>query len=168
METQKNNGKSTCFSLRFSVLASYYSSLISNIFLIVITYLSIHKYKWIGYLFHLCSILFISLSLKISSNYTANCLKAYRRYTQIFSLTIVFIMVYYLCVIVFLWTAEPDFELVIYFISSLVVWSVFHGLLMIILNHYIMTLEDTSMQRKPNPKSVDKNLRDLMLSNTTN
>lgn len=164
MEPQNRTDKSSWLSLWFSVLASYYSSLTSNIFLMFITYLSIHQYKWIGYAFHLSSILFIFLSLKTILNYTANHLNAYRRYTQIFSITIVFIMVYYLCVIVFLWTTESDFELVAYFILSLIVWSIFHGLLIIILNAFIQTLEDRPMLIKPNPKSVDKNLRDLMLS----
>ena len=160
METTQHKKKSQgCFTLKCSVLISYMVSITSNILLTVILYLSDHGYKWPGYFLHFLVLLCSVLSLK-------NLLR-YKSMTKYYSLSLILTGFFYTVVIIYMFVTKTDMDLIYYFTFCILIWCIFHGLFISIVNSFIRALEDRPAQKGTNVKMIDKNLRDLMLSSNT-
>lgn len=160
--------KEGCFTLRCSVIISYLISVTSNILLVVILFLSDHGYKWLGFMFHGLVFGFTGLSLRSLTNFSKTSLIKYQSWTRYYSLSLVATGLFYIGILIYNFATSTDMDLFYFFFFCIVIWCVFHGLFVSIIQSFIKMLEDRPNQGKPNMKTVDKNLRDLMLNPNTN
>ena len=152
--TQQKRKSQSCLTLKCSVIVSYIVSITSNILLTVILYLSDHGYKWFGYVFHTLVLACSFLSLKHLLTFSSKNLLRYKSMTKYYSLNLIVTAVFLKIKIY-------------YFTFCILIWCIFHGLFISIINSFIRTLEDRPAQKGSNVKMIDKNLRDLMLSSNT-
>ena len=71
------------------------------------------------------------------------------------------------CKIIYMFVTKTNMDLIYYFTFCILIWCIFHGLFISIVNSFIRALEDRPAQKGTNVKMIDKNLRDLMLSSNT-
>ena len=88
--------------------------------------------------------------------------------TRYYSVGLVLTGVFYIIVIVYMFIGQIDMDLIYYFTFCILIWCIFHGLFVSIINSFIRALEDRPAQKGTNVKMIDKNLRDLMLSSQNN
>ena len=164
--TQSHQKKKSqgCFTLKCSVIISYLVSITSNILLTVILYLSDHGYKWFGYILHFLVLLCSALSLRHLLNFSNKNLLRYKSMTKYYSLNLILTGFFYFVVIIYMFVKQIDMDLIYYFTFCILIWCIFHGLFISIINSFIRALEDRPAQKGTNVKMIDKNLRDLMLS----
>ena len=162
--TQHKKKSQGCFTLKCSVLLSYMVSITSNILLTVILYLSDHGYKWPGYFLHFLVLLCSVFSLKNLLNFSNKNLLRYRSMTKYYSIALILTGFFYFVVIIYMFITKTDMDLIYYFTFCILIWCIFHGLFVSIINSFIRALEDRPAQKGTNVKMIDKNLRDLMLS----
>ena len=168
-QQQKGKKKSQgCFTLKCSVIISYLVSITSNVLLTVILYLSDHGYKYPGYFLHFLVLLTALLSLRNLLNFSSKNLLRYKSMTRYYSVGLVLTGVFYIIVIVYMFIGQIDMDLIYYFTFCILIWCIFHGLFISIINSFIRALEDRPAQKGTNVKMIDKNLRDLMLSSQNN
>jgi len=163
----KNINNNSCFSLKCSVLISYLISIISNILLTIILFLSEHHYKWFGFMFHSLIIFFSIISLKNVLIFSNKNLIRYRSSTKYYSLFLLITVLYYFSIIMYNFYNDIDIDLIYFFSVCIIVWSVFHYLFVSIINSFIRVLEDRPGQTG-SIKLIDKNLRDLMINSSEN
>lgn len=166
-QNQKRKKSQSCLTLKCSVIVSYIVSITSNILLAVILYLSDHGYKWFGYVFHTLVLVCSFLSLKHLLTFSSKNLLRYKSMTKYYSLNLIVTAVFYFIVIIYMFIKQIDMDLIYYFTFCILIWCIFHGLFISIINSFIRTLEDRPAQKGSNVKMIDKNLRDLMLSSNT-
>ena len=162
--THQKKKSQGCFILKCSVIISYLVSITSNVLLTVILYLSDHGYKWFGYILHFLVLLCSVLSLKHLLNFSNKNLLRYKSMTKYYSLNLILTGFFYFVVIIYMFVKQIDMDLIYYFTFCILIWCIFHGLFISIINSFIRALEDRPAQKGTNVKMIDKNLRDLMLS----
>lgn len=163
---QQKKKSQGCFTLKCSVIISYIVSITSNVLLTVILYLSDHGYKWPGYVFHILVLACSFLSLKNLLNFSKSNLLRYKSMTKYYSITLIITALFYFIVIIYMFISQTDMDLIYYFTFCIIIWCIFHGLFISIINSFIKALEDRPAQKGTNVKMIDKNLRDLMLSSS--
>ena len=84
--------------------------------------------------------------------------------TKYYSLNLILTGFFYFVVIIYMFVKQIDMDLIYYFTLCILIWCIFHGLFISIINSFIRALEDRPAQKGTNVKMIDKNLRDLMLS----
>lgn len=160
--------KESCFSLKCSVIISYLISITSNILLVVILFLSEHGYKWPGFMFHGVVFTFTGLSLRSLTTFSKTSLIRYQSWTRYYALSLVVTGLFYIGVLIYNFVTSTDMDLFYFFFFCIVIWCVFHGLFVSIIQSFIKVLEDRPVQGKPYSKTVDKDLQKMMLSTNTN
>ena len=161
---QKRNQKTTMspFSLKFSVVLSYYITIISNLLLILIVALSDLEYQFLSYCCHLLLSICAFISLRIINNYTANQLRRYKTIQRAFGVIIIVSIIFYIIILVKYAMNESTLSLVIVFSVCMTIWAVFHILFIILIQIYTKNLEQRPMQ-KETKNVVDQNLTEIML-----
>lgn len=152
------------FSLKFSIILSYYITMFSNSLLIVILYLSDLNYKLISYLLHLILIIVAFLSLRIVNNYTSHRLKLYRLFYRTISFVVISGIIYYIVVLVKMACDESYLSLVLVFVGCMIIWGIYHIMFIILIKMFMNTLQQRPMQ-KETKNIVDKKLTEMMLGN---
>lgn len=167
LSNQQKKKKEGCFTLKCSVIVSYLISLTSNLLLVVILFLTDHGYKWPGLFSHILVFIFTGLSLKALMAFSKSNLIRYQAFTKYFAFSLAATGVFYVAVLIYMLVTKTDMDLIYYLFFCIAIWCVFHGLFISIIHSFIKALEDRPNQGKPNAMSVDKNLRDLMLSSNS-
>ena len=116
--------KQGCLSLKLSVIISYIISLISNLLLLIILFLTDHSYKWIGLIIHLLIIICSLSSLKNLITFNNRNLIKYKSYTSYFTLVTSIGGIFYNIIIIYSFVAKVDVEL-IYFILFVLLFLYF-------------------------------------------
>ena len=84
--------------------------------------------------------------------------------TKYYSLALILTGFFYTVVIIYMFVTKKDMDLIYYFTFCILIWCIFHGLFISIVNSLIRALEDRPAQKGTNVKMIDKKLRDLILS----
>lgn len=167
MDKSKKKKSAGCINLRCSVIVSYLVSMASNILLAIILFLSEHGYKWIGFLLHLGVLSFSYLSLRslLHKTTTSKSILKYKSMTKFFTICVAVTGVFYSIVIIYLFATKQDQDLIYYFTFCIIIYCVFHGLFVSIIKSYIKTMEDRPAKQSKSTAIVNKDLRELILSN---
>lgn len=153
------------FTLKCSVILSYLVSITSNILLVIILYLSDHGYKWPGFFLHSLVLLCSILSLRNLINFSGKNTLRFKSMTKYYSINLTLTGIFYFGIIIYMIITKTDMELIYYFTFCIFIWCIFHGLFISVINSFIKGLEDRPAQQGGSDRMIDKNLRDLMLSN---
>ena len=95
-KTKKKPKKSKgCISMKLAVVISYIVSIISNIILSVIFYLTDHLYKWIGYIIHFFLLFSVFYSLKLLFLPPNKIVKKYITITKFFTMALMSSTIFY-------------------------------------------------------------------------
>ena len=167
---QKNNNKRSkkhkgYISMKFAVLISYIVSLTSNIILSIIFYLTNHSFKWIGYLIHFFLIFAILVSLKHLLYPSGKIIKKYYAITKFLTLSLMSSTVFYFSIFIYMFWNHVDNEIAYFYGFCVIIWSLYHYILISIIFSYIQAISDRPEQvkGKSSPK-VDKKLEEMMLN----
>ena len=168
-DNKKNNKRNKkhkgCISMKFAVLISYIVSIISNIILSIIFYLTNHYFKWIGYLIHFLILFSNFISLKHLLYPSGKIIKKYYSTTKFFTLSLMSSTVFYFSLFVYMFLKNIDKEISYFYGFCVLIWSLYHYILISIIFSYIQAISDRpeQSQGKMAPK-VDKNLEEIMLN----
>lgn len=171
MENKNKKKKAQgCLNLKCSVIVSYLVSITSNILLGIILFLSEHAYKWIGFLLHvtILALAFLSLKNLITRSNSSKSLLKFKSLTKFFTINLIVTGVFYGIIIIYLFATKQDQDLIFYFAFCIIIWCIFHGLFISIIRAFIKSMEDRPAKKSPDVKLIDKNLRELILSQNTN
>ena len=166
MDTSKSQRKKSqgWLTLKCSVILSYLVSIVSNVLLSIILFLSDHSYKWPGFVLHGLVLLCSLLSLRNVLNFNGKNIVKYRAMTKYYSINLIITGIFYIGVIIYSFIYKIDMDLIYYFTFCILVWCIFHGLFISIINSFIRTLEDRPQQKGTKVQLVDQTLQDKMLS----
>lgn len=153
-----------CLNLKLSVIISYAISVISNVLLFIILFLSEKFYKWIGALLHIAVILTCLLSLKNIINFTNKVLIRYKSITRYYTLSLLATGVFYIIVIIYCFASKNDIDLIYFFIFCIIICGVFHYLFITVIYSFLQALGDKPNQTGTTANLIDKNLKDLMVN----
>ena len=164
-EKKKNKKHKGCISMRFEVLISYLVSIASNIILSIIFYLTNHSFKWVGYLIHFFILFSIFVSLKHLLLPSGKMIKKYISITKFLTVSLMSSTIFYFSIFVYMFLKKVDKEIAYFYGFCILIWSLYHYILISIIFSYIQALSDRPEQAhgKSAPK-VDKNLEDIMLN----
>ena len=164
-EQKKNKKHKGCISMKFAVLISYLVSIASNIILSIIFYLTNHSFKWIGYLIHFFILFSIFVSLKHLLLPSGKLIKKYISITKCLTVSLMSSTIFYFSIFVYMFLKKVDKEIAYFYGFCLLIWSLYHYILISIIFSYIQALSDRPDQAhgKSAPK-VDKNLEEIMLN----
>lgn len=163
---KKKKNTNTLITLKCSVMFSYFISASSNVFLIMIQFLTEHNYKWITLFLHVTIILLALLSFKNLINFTGKNLLRYKTLNLFYRLTFFLSCLIYFVILIYLFAKKQDQDIIIYFTLCIIVWVVFNGLFLSVIKTFIRNMEDRPAKRNVGESLIDKNLRDLILSTT--
>ncbi len=85
--------------------------------------------------------------------------------TKFFTICVAVTGVFYSIVIIYLFATKQDQDLIYYFTFCIIIYCVFHGLFVSIIKSYIKTMEDRPAKQSKSTAIVNKDLRELILSN---
>ena len=156
--------KQGCLSLKLSVIISYIISLISNLLLLIILFLTGHLYKWIGLIIHLLIILCSLSSLKNLISFNNRNLLKYKSYTSYFTLVTIVGGTFYIIIIIYSFVTKVDMDLIYFYTFCIIIWCIFHYLFITIIYSFIRALEDRPGQTGATANLIDKNLKELMVN----
>ena len=161
-KTKKHKG---CISMKFAVFVSYLVCIASNIILSIIIYLTNHGFKWIGYLIHFFIVFSIIVSLKHLLLPSGKVIKKYYSITKFLTISLMASTVFYFSIFVYMFLKRVDKEIAYFYGFCILIWSLYHYILLSIIFSYIQALSDRPDQanEKSAPK-VDKNLEEIMLN----
>ncbi len=161
-KTKKNKG---CISMKFAVIISYMVSIISNIILSIIIYLTNHLYKWFGYIIHFFLLFSVFYSLKLLLLPSSKIIKKYINITKFFTLILMCSTIFYFSIFVYMFIKKVDKEVSYFYGFCVLIWSLYHYILISIIFSYIQAISDRpeDIQGKKAPK-VDKDLEEIMLN----
>ena len=165
-KSKKKSKKSKgCISMKLAVVISYIVSIISNVILSIIFYLTNHTYKWIGYLIHFFLLFSIFYSLKLLFFPSSKIIKKYITITKFFTLVLMISTVFYFAIFVYMFIKKIDKEVSYFYGFCILIWSLYHYILISIIFSYIQAISDRpeEVQGKKAPK-VDKDLEEIMLN----
>ena len=165
---EKKKAKKTnkvCISMKFAVIISYIVSLISNIILSIIFHLTGHTYKWLGYMIHFMILFSVFYSLKLLVLPPSKIVKKYFMITKFFTGVLMSSTIFYFCIFVYMFTKKVDKEISYFYGFCVLIWSLYHYILISIIFSYIQAISDRpeEVQGKKAPK-VDKDLEEIMLN----
>ena len=162
---KKNKKTKGCISMKFAVFVSYIVSIASNIILSIIFYLTNHSFKWIGYFIHCLILLSNMISLKHLLYPTGKIIKKYYSTTKFFTLSLMSSTVFYFSIFVYMFLKNVDKEISYFYGFCILIWSLYHYILISIIFSYIQAISDRpeQSQGKSAPK-VDKDLQEIMLN----
>ena len=156
--------KQGCLSLKLSVIISYIISLISNLLLLIILFLTDHSYKWIGLIIHLLIIICSLSSLKNLITFNNRNLIKYKSYTSYFTLVTIIGGTFYIIIIIYSFVTKVDMDLIYFYTFCIIIWCIFHYLFITIIYSFIRALEDRPGQTGVTSNLIDKNLKELMVN----
>ena len=161
-KTKKSRG---CISMKFAVIISYMVSIISNIILSVIFHLTNHLYKWVGYIIHFFILFSIFYSLKLLILPSGKIVKKYINITKFLTMALMSSTIFYFSIFIYMFIKKVDKEISYFYGFCVLIWSVYHYILISIIYSYIQAISDRpeEVQGKSAPK-VDKNLEEIMLN----
>ena len=161
-KTKKSRG---CISMKFAVIISYMVSIISNIILSVIFHLTNHLYKWIGYIIHSFILFSIFYSLKLLILPSGKIVKKYINITKFLTMALMSSTIFYFSIFIYMFIKKVDKEISYFYGFCVLIWSVYHYILISIIYSYIQAISDRpeEVQGKSAPK-VDKDLEEIMLN----
>ena len=161
-KSKKNKG---CISMKFAVLISYLVSIASNVILSIIFYLTNHTYKWIGYLIHFLIVFSIFISLKHLLFPSGKVIKKYYSISRFLTMSLMSSTVFYFSIFVYMFLKKVDKEISYFYGFCILIWSLYHYILLSIIFSYIQALSDRpeEIPGKSAPK-VDKDLEEIMLN----
>lgn len=162
-QQQQNKKGLDCFSFESSVVIAHYISLISNIILFLILIVSGLKSKWIGIILHLIWGGLLYFILKIVHHYSVKHLNKLKLFYKLLGVTILGVLIFYICTLVDLRKTELDDQFVIFFIFCFTILMFYHILFGVIIYRYLKFIVSRPRQ-KDNKIFVDKNLNDLILN----
>ena len=158
-----------CISMKFAVLISYLVSLTSNIILSIIFYLTNHAFQWVGYLIHFFILLSIIISLKHLLFPSGKVIKKYYSTSRFLTMSLMASTLFYFSIFVYMFLYRVDKEISYFYGFCVLIWSVYHYILLSIIFSYIQAISDRpeDIQGKSAPK-VDKDLEEIMLNDIKN
>ena len=162
---KKNKKHKGCISMKFAVLISYIVSIASNIILSIIFYLTNHSFKWIGYLIHFFILFSNFISLKHLLYPSGKVIKKYYSITKFLTLSLMSSTIFYFSIFVYMFLNNVDKEIAYFYGFCVLIWSLYHYILISIIFSYIQAISDRPEQSlgKSAPK-IDKNLEEIMLN----
>ena len=154
-----------CISMKLAVVMSYIVSIISNIILTIIFYLTNHTYKWFGYIIHFSILFSIFYSLKLLFLPSSKIVKKYISITKFFTAVLMCSTIFYFIIFVYMFIQKVDKEVSYFYGFCILIWSLYHYILISIIFSYIQAISDRpeEIQGKKAPK-VDKDLEEIMLN----
>ena len=123
--------------MKLAVVISYIVSIISNIILSIIIYLTNHSYKWIGYLIHFLLLFSIFYSLKLLFLPSSKIVKKYITITKFFTLVLMSSTIFYFAIFVYMFVQKVDKEISYFYGFCVLIWSLYHYILISIIFSYI-------------------------------
>ena len=161
-KTKKSRG---CISMKFAVIISYMVSIISNIILSVIFHLTNHLYKWVGYIIHFFILFSIFYSLKLIILPSSKIVRKYINITKFMTMALMSSTIFYFAMFIYMFIKKVDKEISYFYGFCVLIWSVYHYILISIIYSYIQAISDRpeEVQGKSAPK-VDKDLEEIMLN----
>ena len=162
---KKSKKRSGCISMKFAVIISYMVSIISNIILSVIFHLTNHLYKWVGYIIHFFILFSILYSLKLLILPSSKIVKKYINITKFLTMALMSSTIFYFTMFIYMFIKKVDKEISYFYGFCVLIWSVYHYILISIIYSYIQAISDRpeEVQGKSAPK-VDKALEEIMLN----
>ena len=166
MEKKTTNRKNRkCISMKFIVCLSYMISIISNIILTVILYLTNHMFKWGGYAIHAVLLFSNIASLKYVIYMTGKSIRFYCSSTKLFTYSVISSSFFYISITIYMYIYRIDKEIIHFYFFCIVIWSSFHYILISIINSYIQALIDRpDLSSGKSAPEVDKDLQEMMLN----
>lgn len=164
-KSQKKQKGFDCFSFESSAVISHYISLISNIVLFLILVVSEIGSKWIGIILHLIWCALLGYILNIIHHYSAKQIKILKLCYKGLFITILAILIYYICSLVELKKNESDQQFVQFFLFCFCVLMFYHIMFGVIIFRYVNFLAVRPKQ-KDNKIFIDKNLNELIKNST--
>ena len=158
-ESKKKKG---FISMKCAVLISYLVSIASNIILSIIFHLTNHSFKWIGYLIHFSIIFSIFISLKHLLHPSGKVVKNYYSISKFLVISLMSSTVFYFSIFVYMFLNKIDKEIRLFYGFCIIIWSLYHYILVSIIFSYIQRIIDRPEKGKSPPK-VDKDLQEMML-----
>ena len=162
---KKTKKRSGCISMKFAVIISYMVSIISNIILSVIFHLTNHLYKWVGYIIHFFILFSIFYSLKLIILPSSKIVRKYINITKFLTMALMSSTIFYFAMFIYMFIKKVDKEISYFYGFCVLIWSVYHYILISIIYSYIQAISDRpeEVQGKSAPK-VDKDLEEIMLN----
>ena len=159
-ESKKHKG---CISMKFAVLISYLVSIASNIILSIIFHLTNHSFKWVGYFIHVSILFSIFISLKHLLVPSGKVVQKYYSITKFLVISLMSSTVFYFSIFVYMYLYKIDREIRLFYGFCIIIWSLYHYILISIIFSYIQRISDRPDKGKSAPK-VDKDLKEMMLN----
>jgi hypothetical protein len=104
-----------CLNLKFSIIISYAISVISNVLLFIILFLSDKQYKWIGALLHIIVVSTSLISLKNLLYFSNKVLIRYKSITRYYTLSLLSTGLFYIIIIIYCFSSKTDIDLIYFY-----------------------------------------------------
>jgi len=164
-QKSKNKKHKGFISMKFIVLISYIISIASNVILSIIFYLTNHSFKWIGYTIHIAILFSNFVSLKHLLFPSGKIIKKYFSITKFLSISLVSSTFFYVSIFVYMFIKNVDKEISYFYGFCILIWSLYHYILISIIFSYIQAISDRPEQiSRKDPPKVDKALEEIMLN----
>ena len=166
MDTKINTKKNRkCISMKFIVCLAYIISVISNIILAMILYLTNHMFKWGGYAIHGVLLFSCIASLKYVIYMSGKSIRFYCSSTKLFTYSVISSSFFYISITIYMYIYKIDREIIHFYCFCVIIWTSFHYILISIINSYIQALIDRpELSSGKSAPEVDKDLQEMMLN----